>query len=231
MRLLLKDHWTDEQYELNADFMEEKYSHLKVGDNVIHIHHITQLLSQEDLIEIKNELTHLNYQLSSWDDNGIAKASLDSLLSDICLSLNNPTVKVILIGLGTNALWDCIKKISYAIWINIGKKTSVKIDSNSIVTEAKPSFSLSFNIEDRAQIDFKTDNLTEENFNDSFNKIPECIVNNEHTSSSKHNIAIYNLDNKKWEFVDVTPDFLKKASSNLIRTLPLDEYLKEKKQN
>lgn len=220
--------WTDEQFEQNADFMEEKYSHLKHGENVIHVHYCGQILTKDDLNEIENQLLKVNYELSSFDDSGIPKNSFDALISQVVLMLNDPIVQQTLtLGLTTNFLWDTIKSIIKFTWRKIKDKTYITIDSKKTVIEKKASFSVQFRLDNNNTFEFKTENLNEQEIDSCLDKILGFLKTVQKSDEPKvPQIAIYNDIESSWEIIEITQEILRQPPRNIVRKMTIEEYIK-----
>src|SRR5689334_17970959 len=111
LKLAMKD-WPLEKIEAHADERARKFATVKTGENVIHITHAPSILDSTDLTQIEYELQTNGKELSSYNTGGEIMASVQEIISDVILYLNNSTVQeVVFLGLGTNALWDAIKSV------------------------------------------------------------------------------------------------------------------------
>lgn len=228
MKAVMKNDWSDEQYQQNTDFMEEKYSHLKDGTNVMHLAYLGQLVSKEDLEEIKRALASVEYELSSFDSSGIMTASWEAFISQVVLMLNDNTVQQLAFGFATNALWDSIKQIASLLWLKTFNKSHIKIEAGQNVIESKSSFSIKLQTKEGEIFEFKTENILPKNFDKSLDKILDFLRNRKaEPTEKKPQIVVYNNVTGAWETLEITLELLKMPNSNILRTVPLEEYIKE----
>ena len=61
-------------------------------------------------------------ELSRFDKSGIAYASVEDFNLHIAIFLSDPIVQNIILGLGTNAMWDTIKQTVFFIWAKIKQR-------------------------------------------------------------------------------------------------------------
>jgi hypothetical protein len=224
---LVHSSWSQEQFEKDADLMEKKFSRIKRGDKVVHIRYIGSLLTDEDLKDIEAKLSVVNYELSSFDEAGITKASNDNFISEVILYLNDYTLQqTLLSGLLTNAIWDIIKSISFYTWHKIKSKTYLKATSTT-VSESKASFSLK-----TSTLEFKIDNLSEETFGRSLDKILDFLkeesskVKGTNIDPARSKIAVYNQNSNEWEIITLTPEMMKLSNDKIIKTMSIEEFVK-----
>ena len=207
--------------------MEEKKSHIKNVDNIIHIRYLGQILSKDDLKEIENNLEKINYELKGFDYSRVPQNSLDSIISQVVLMFNKPTTQTIVLGLTTNLIWDVIKKVVKYTFLKIKDKSFITIDSGRNVKEKKASFSIIFQIDNNNTFEFKTDNLNEENIEHCLDKILEFLKTTQKPEKPKvPQISVYNSTSEKWEIIEITPEYLQQLPSKIIKELTLDEFIR-----
>ncbi len=212
---LIKEHrehfpdWNDEDIEKYATMMANKYSTIKKGENIIHLDYFEGLITLEDIQEIETSLKKHNLELSRFDKNGVPYASLQDFTLHLCLILKESVVQSILLGIGTNALWDTIKNISFFIWKKIQLRHWNKI--NEPKNSKKLNFGLSIQLGKNKGLDLKLDgNMDEENFWNAIDKVLGLLESNQLNESS-YDKSFYTFDkkNKKWIEVDKKAALLK----------------------
>lgn len=226
LKSLMKDSWSNEKIEEHADWMEGKLSKIKKGDNVIHLTHMTRIINESDLILLNEKLSTVEYELSSYDTSGDIMASAEDFIKDIILYLNQITVKeAILLGLGTNAIWDVIKSTIAFIYKKVKSSTTVTMSSET-VTERRPSFVVTVNLTKEKSLEFRIDDIPENSIAEAVDGIKGATNEYNNLESNIPMIALYNPETKSWDCTGYTSEMLKKPS-NPIRKLSLEDYIKE----
>lgn len=114
--------WDEDKLDQYATQMAGKYSTIKQGDNVVHLEYYDGLIDKDDIHEIESILSNEGIVLSRFDKNGVAYASLEDFTLQVSIFLSDPIVQSVLLGLGTNALWDALKKITFLGWQRIKQR-------------------------------------------------------------------------------------------------------------
>lgn len=225
LKSIMKD-WPLEKIESHADMMEKKHSKVKSGDNVVHLNHLSHIIDESDLEIIQQKLSTANYELSSYDTSGDVMASAEQFIKDIVIYLNQVTVKeAILLGLGTNAIWDAIKGSISFIYGKIKNKTFIRM-SSATVTETRPTFIVTVMLNEDKTLEFSIDDVAEENIESAVDQINEKVIEFEKVDSNIPMVALYNAETKSWEYKSYTSEMLKKPS-RVVRTLSTADYIKE----
>ena len=191
--------WGEGQLDEFAEKKARKYSTIKKGDNVIHLEYYERLIDSNDIHEIESIFSEVGLELSRFDATGELYASIEEYILQCSISLNDPIVQSILLGLGVNATWDAIKKTSILIWKKLKK-------SHPTTKRNKLNFGLRIQIKNKVEIQLKLDGDFEEKIiSEAIDKIIDLVKNiedkdNAHVAS---NFFVFNKVTKKWSEVDI----------------------------
>ena len=221
--------WSEEEIQKDADFMEEKHSHIKYGNNVVHLNYSKQLIPEETFKEIENRLKRIQYELSSYESSGILNSSFDAFQSQVVLALSSMTVEMIIQGVATNAIWDGIKTTANFIWSKVNDATYTTWESGGTITEKRASFSLKMQLDENTTLDFNMNDIEEGEAERCLDKVLEFAKQAKRNATPRSDeIILYNKETNEWEKVIFTPELLRKPSDRIIRKLSLEDYKKEK---
>ena len=81
-----------------------------MGDNVVHLEYLGEL-NEACLSEINEKLKTAGLELSSFNKSGVMYNSFEEYSLVTFFVLNQPLIIELLKGVGTNALWDVIKRL------------------------------------------------------------------------------------------------------------------------
>ncbi len=202
--------WSDEDVEKYAATMAEKYSTIKRGDNVVHLEYYGGLITLNEIQEIEESLKTQELELSRFDKNGVPYASIEDYILHIALFLGNPVVQNVLLGVGTNALWDTLKNTTFFIW----KKLKLRHWNNFNASDnrEKLNFGLTVKLDKNTSFDLKLDgDMTEELVLNAIDKTLDLLKSqklNESPQQSK--FYIFDKKTKQWTEVDKKSELLKK---------------------
>lgn len=85
-----------------------------MGDNVVHLEYLGEL-NEACLSEINEKLKTAGLELSSFNKSGVMYNSFEEYSLVTFFVLNQPLIIELLKGVGTNALWDVIKRSFFVI--------------------------------------------------------------------------------------------------------------------
>jgi hypothetical protein len=207
--------------------IEEKAS---IDNNVLGLSYTKSLILESELIKIESELSKLGYSLKLNDYSGRTMNSLADILSEITLVLNDTTVQQILIGLCTNGIWDGLKSITKSIWLNSKQRKAYTMSSGGIISERGISVAVMMKIDKRKSVEFKLDNLSEDTFDKSFDKIMELVDKKMDFEESKRNVLIFDKENDKWLLINNMIELLTLIPSRDEKKMTIDEFEEYMKQ-
>lgn len=218
--------WPIEKIESEADKEQQRHSKVKSGDNVLHINHCGNVLSNDDFESIESSLGGVGYELSRYDTSGQLMASAEEIITGITLYLSQVTVKeAILLGMGTNAVWDAIKIVIVKIYQKVRDKTVHTITSKT-ATERNVTFDIVINYDKDFQLKFVIENIPENKMEVAIDHIKVLKKKPGWVESRIPQVAIYNPEDNSWDIVNYNSGMLK-SRSRAIRTLPLEDYINE----
>lgn len=205
-------HWTEEQLDEYADFMEKKYSTIKHGDNVVHLDYFGGLLNDNDISEIENILSKNNLELSRFDKSGIPYASVDDFILQVALFLSDRTTQDVIIGLTSSALWDTIKATTFYMWRAVRNRTQTIVTARTS-RQRKINCGIKLSLDKNTKFEFKIDGeLSEETALKSLDKILDFMKTVKPHQTIKHaDFVIFNTENDIWEIVDVNAEIRKRT--------------------
>jgi len=204
--------WSEEQLDEYSSIMAAKYSTIKKGPNVIHLEYYGGLIDNNDISEIEANISTLGLQLSRFDKNGVAYASIHDFTLQVALFLSDPIVQTILLGVGTNALWDSIKASSLLVWRRL-KQRVWHLPENE--RRLKINFGLKVRIDAENFFDLKLDGeADEETTLQALDKALELIKSvKDIQAKSRNKFFIY--DKKKgWIEINIREELMKKAEQS-----------------
>lgn len=203
---------SESDIEERVSFMAEKYKTVKKGDNVIHLNYYGGL-SETEIQEIEALLDDVGYELSRFDKSRIPQNNgLEEFTLHIALAIGVDTMRTIIQGTASSALWDAIKLSALIVWRKTKVKTLKRITSQG-VTELETNFGISTALDGERQFNFKIGgNLSEEGALKAMDKALEFLkeVEPEKTGKAFPNFTIINPETGKYEIVDVEKELLRK---------------------
>jgi len=204
--------WTEEKLDQYATMMAAKYSTIKKGPDVIHLEYYGGLIDDKDIVEIEANISTQGLQLSRFDKNGVPYASIHDFTLQVALFLSDPIVQMILLGVGTNALWDSIKASSLLVWRRL-KQRVWHLPENE--RRLKINFGLKVRIDADNFFDLKLDGeADEETTLQALDKAFELMKSmKDIQAKSRNKFFIY--DKKKgWIEINVMDEIIKKAEQS-----------------
>lgn len=200
--------WTDEKVETHVNVMAAKHATVKHGPNVIHLDYYHGLLDINDIQEIESDFKAIGYELSRFDKTGVLYASLEDYTLQLSYYLSDPIVQNLLLGLGTNAIWDTIKKIVIYTWQRVRSKKVVDNRGQSKTL----NFGLKLQIGDNTKLDLKLDGeVSEATTLQALDKVIDLIKETKpNIHPKRERLFVYKTSNKKWVEVDVLNEIKKK---------------------
>ena len=201
---------TEEEIEKHAKFMSEKKSTIKKGDNVIHLTYYHELLDDKDILEIENNISTVGLELSRYDKSGVLEASLEEFILQVSISLGDPIVSNITLGVVSSAVWDTIKVSTIYIWKKIKERVW---DKNKAEKQIKRSFNFGLHIrlDENTAIDLKLDGeMTEETILKVLDKVPNLIKYSKRNKKPKLAKFISTDKNGEWKEINVEEEIRKK---------------------
>lgn len=202
--------WNEEELEKYAGIMAEKYSTIKYGDNVIHLDYYGGLITAPEITEIETELKKCNLELSRFDKNGVPYASIEDFNLQMAIFLSDTLVQSVLLGLGTNALWDTIKMTTLFVWTKYKQRywdqeTDHKQKKNL-------NFGLKVKIDKNTRLELKMNgDFSEEVVKLALDKSIELFQLKDQKIIYHTDIFyIFNLERNEWVLVDKLAEIRKK---------------------
>jgi hypothetical protein len=199
--------WSEEELNGFADMMAKKYSTIKKGDNVVHLDYYHGLIDDNDITTIESTLASVNIELSRFDKNGVPYASLEQFMLQVALFLGDKTTQDVLSGVGTNALWDAIKSVTFHVWRTIQKRAVIK-PANSKRTL---NCGIKMTLDSNTKFEFRIDgDFSDETVIKSIDKILEFLkIVTPNQNSKRPDFVTYNQEKECWEVVDVNEEMRK----------------------
>ena len=206
-REIFKD-WSEEKIDKHAEWMAKKYSTLKSGENVVHLEYIGGMIDDNDISEIENAMSKSGLELSRFDRNGVAYASLEDFSLQSFIALNNVIVQSVLLGLATNVVWDAIKLSAHLVWKRIKMR-----HWGSNAKERKLNFGLNITLANKSSIELKiSGDFKEETVLQALDKIiPLLEEENNKPPRRFDNFFEFDEVTQQWVAVDVMEEYLKAA--------------------
>mgnify|MGYP000225487657 CR=1 FL=1 len=199
--------WSEEQLNDYAEKMAKKYSTIKQGDNVVHLDYYDGLIDDNDITTIETSLANVNIELSRFDKNGVPYASLEQFMLQVALFLGDKTTQDVLSGVGTNAIWDAIKSVTFYIWRTVRNRTAIK------QTDSKKTLNcgIKMTLDKNTKFEFKIDgDLSDETALKSIDKIVEFLKTVTPNQTVKRpDFVTFNQEMERWEIVDVNAEMRK----------------------
>ena len=107
----LKDFLESDTWKAYQKKLAEKEKFVKTGPNVIHIEHLDSMFTDQEFIEIENELNDAGLELSRFDKSGVMYANMDEYNLVTFIAVGAPMIFDLIKGIGINATWDLIKSL------------------------------------------------------------------------------------------------------------------------
>lgn len=201
---------TEQELDERVDFMAKKYDTVKHGENVIHLEYYDGIITSTEIAEIENSLKEYNLELSRFDKSGNVYASVEDFNLHIAIFLSDPIVQTIIVGLGTNALWDTIKQTAFFIWKKVKQRNWDRQAEQG--RKSTLNFGVKIKLDKNTYFDFKIDgNFSEELVIESLDKAIDFLKSvKRNEAPSKDNLYIFDKQNKSWKKVDVMHEMRKK---------------------
>ncbi len=123
----------------------------------------------------------------------------------------------ILLGLGTNALWDTIKKTAFFVWSKVKQRYWVK--SAGAHRKANLNFGLKVKLDKNTGFDLKLDgDLSDELVLEALDKTIDLLKSAEKNDSPKKaKFYIFDKTEKKWIEVDIMNEMRKRYEQQIER--------------
>jgi hypothetical protein len=225
LKLVMKD-WPIEKIEEHTDAYQKKCESVKVGDNVIHINYSPSILDPEDLAKLKEDFKLVNKELSSYNTGGDIMASVPDIVSDVIVYLGNPTVQeVIVLSLGTNALWDALK-YSIALVFRRSRERTVHIITSQTATEKEATFSVKVTVDKETTVEFRFDGISIEDSNKAIQQMRDQFSKTKEGEKKDEQVALYDPVSKNWSIIPYTSELLMRKPA-IIKQQSLEEYINE----
>lgn len=201
---------TDEQVERLATTMSEKYSTVKVGDNVIHLDYYRGLIMDDEIKEIESNIAKVGLELSRFDKSGVPYASIEDFTLQIALLISTPVVQNILLGIGTNALWDSIKHTSVFVWRKIKMR---QWDLPASARKHTINFGLSVRLGKGRRLDLKLDGEVDEQITlQAIDKMIDLLKSESNTNvKTRGQFFVFDASKKEWKEINVREELYKIA--------------------
>lgn len=201
--------WSEERLEEYITMMASKYSTIKKGPNVIHLDYYHGIIDDNDIAEIENNISPQGLLLSRFDKNGVPYASIQDFTLQIALFLSDPIVQTILLGVGTNSLWDSIKASSLLVWRRLKQRLWHLPEKGR---KSKMNFGIKVCIDNESSIDLKLDgDVEEETILQALDKIIDLLKSVKANKSKTCN-KFFVYDKKKgWVEINAMEEIMKKA--------------------
>lgn len=215
------------EYKIKYEaMMKDWQKKVKKGPNVIHLNYLDQHISPDELEELESDVEQLGLVLSSQNKSGIPINSISGLGSDLTLLLTEPgIVSVLLSGILTNGLYDGLKALIIKCWHKVKNRQTITMTARTVM-ERPAKFSLVIKFDELRSVELQTENLDEQSLSSAIAKISDIA---DRLNSGDNLLMTFDSSKLKWEFIDLTIDYLKR-SDNYTRVLPLEEYLEEMKR-
>jgi hypothetical protein len=199
--------WSEEQLDDYAEKMAKKYSTIKQGNNVVHLDYYGGLINDNDIASIELSLSSVNIELSRFDKSGVPYASLEQFMLQIALFLGDKTTQDVLSGVGTNALWDTIKSVTFYVWRTVRNRTAV-VKPNSKNTL---NCGIKMTVDKNTKFDFKIDgDLSDEAALKAIDKILDFLKTVTPNQIIKRpDFVTFNQETERWEIIDVNAEMKK----------------------
>jgi hypothetical protein len=204
---LLKDFMNSPAYKQQEALIAEKKKTLKNGPNVIHLTHIS--FDKNELDELEAIFQKGGYELSSYDERGIHKMSLDhySLVNYIIISY--PLLKDFSNGIIQNAAWDAIKfGIKYVF--NKSNDKTYPVMTASTLEQKEIVFGVKVVIDKNTELDFELKgNLSEEMISGQIDKILSFAEKRNPNPEYKKTYVKFDPQKSEWVEIDVLSELTK----------------------
>jgi hypothetical protein len=201
---------SDEQVESYAALMSEKYSTIKTGDNVIHLEYYDGMIVDDEINEIENNIGKVGLELSRFDKNGVMYANIEDFTLQVSLWISTPVIQNVLLGIGTNALWDSIKLTSIFIW----KKMKLRAWHASVNERKRTmNFGLSVRLDKNRRLDLKLDGEVDEQTTiQSLDKIIDLLKSEaSNDAATRGQFFVFDASKKEWKEINVKEELYKIA--------------------
>jgi hypothetical protein len=211
----LDDYMNSDRWKEYEKRMLEKQKHLKKGPNVVHLHYLGSMFSEEDFKLYEKNLTKADLEFSRYDQSGDIKASFDLYELVTFVAVTQPIINEIIKGVGSNVAWDAIKLLLYSGWKRIRGRKYSKYGSRTS-SKKEISFGLKVPIDDNTAFDFKLNgDLDEDTFLKSLDMILEFLDKRKPNSNRKRpNLVYFDKDKNEWIEIDVDNEIKKLIQKN-----------------
>jgi hypothetical protein len=205
LRLIVPD-WTEEQINKNAERIAAKNTTIKKGPNVVHLDCFSGVLDEDDVKYINTELEAGLMELSRFDKSGIVFANLQDYSIPICYIISSPMVVSLLSGVGQNALWDAIKKVTLYTWKKVWRTKNINLTKNL-------NFGLRVNINKETTLELKMEgDFSEVTMLKSLDKVIKLIRDTQSRPQPQFsNFFVFDPDLEEWVEIDVMAEIRTKV--------------------
>lgn len=194
--------------------LEEKKKTVIRGDDVIHLTYLSPLFDKEILDELQNDLAEVKIRLSSWDDFGVMKASLEDYTLQVYLSICNPITLEILKTIGLNTIWETVKYST----LKLHKKMFNSDSAFSPGVSPKVNFGVKMHVSKEVSFEFELDgNLSDDLILESLDKSLTFIKEHNETNFPIIELPVYSTfdkSKKSWKRVKVVEELKKKRKKS-----------------
>ena len=211
-RKIFKD-WSEEELNEYAEKMIKKYNTIKRGENVVHLEYYDGLINDNDIANIEESLASVSMELSRFDKNDVFYASLEQFMLQIALFLNDKTTQDVLGGVGTNAIWDAIKSVTFYVWSTVRNRSADKhMNSKKML-----NCGIKMSIDKNTKFEFKIDgDLSDETALKAIDKILDFLKTATPNKSIKRaDFVTFEQDSECWRIVDVNEEIRKQMIAKI----------------
>jgi hypothetical protein len=206
----LEDFFESEAYKKYEAQENEKRKYVKTGPNVIHLEYLSQLLPENDIMDIENKIKSVGLEFSRFDKNGTMYASFDKFELVTFLVISQPILIELFKNIYNNATWEAIKYIAISIWGKSKNKNYTRATSQSF-EKKEITFGIKVQLDRNTSFNFKLDgNVSETVIDNSLDKVLKFIGEQTLNERFKHSDFVYYDDSKeKWIKIDVEKEIHK----------------------
>lgn len=171
----------------------------------------SSIFDKNELILLENNLNKAGIELYKCDKSGIPMASVDLLISQIMLKLNEPLVQGILIGVISNTIYDLLKKSIILLWKSTKGKT-LSILQGGEIKEQKTTICIGVRIKE-AIVNFRLpEDIPDEQRESCLDNIFDFIKTIPSGSRPSLDYAVYNVETETWNIINILEE-IKKVKS------------------
>jgi hypothetical protein len=175
----------------------------------IELNYIKGLIPASELDSIRSKLQDQNIKLECHDLLGQPQAAVEDLLAHVVLFLSSDFMQAYILGLASNATYDCIKNCIANIWQFLSEKKIYRYSGKG-VEHVAANFDLDIETKQGTKVKFKLkddipDNLIEKCIDSAF----QLLESKTFTTNSTGYVCLYSVDQNDWEIYEYL-DFLKK---------------------